>query len=433
MTLVLLVVTLLLAAGALTFAFLAWRRPPAAPVDLGLDAKFDRLERLLKEGFQDGRKEASESAASGRKEILEAFTNFSRALDSTLGEFNKSSGLRFQELGKSLSDGSGELRKTVEKQLEQMRVTVDEKLQGTLEKRLGESFKLVSERLEQVHKGLGEMQGLAVGVGDLKKVLTNVKTRGTWGEVQLGSLLEQILTPDQYDKNVMTKASSTEAVEFAIRLPGRSDDKSEIVWLPIDAKFPTEDYQRLLEAQDRADVVATELAGKQLEERIRGCAKDIATKYIHPPETTDFGILFLPTEGLYAEVLRRPGLSEFLQRQHRVTIAGPTTLGAMLNSLQMGFRTLAVEKRSSEVWTLLGAVKTEFSNYGKILEKVQKKLNEASNTIDAARSKTNNIQTKLRKVESMPTTEATALLGVPSGDELLIDDTADEASIDTEN
>jgi DNA recombination protein RmuC len=389
--------------GALLFAFLAWKSAKnPAPLDTtAFDAKLDRLERVLKEGFLDGRKEAGETASTARKETLEAFTQFSRSLDT-----------RFQALGQGVEGRLQALQEDNSKKLEQMRATVDEKLQGTLEKRLGESFKLVSERLEQVHKGLGEMQSLATGVGDLKKVLTNVKTRGTWGEVQLGALLEQVLTPEQYEKNVTPKAGCGEVVEFAIRLPGRTGDKSEIVWLPIDAKFPTEDYQRLIEAQERADLVAAEAAGKQLEERIKGCAKDISTKYIHPPETTDFGILFLPTEGLYAEVLRRPGLTEFLQRQHRVTVTGPTTLGAMLNSLQMGFRTLAVEKRSSEVWTLLGAVKTEFGNYGKILEKVQKKLNEASNTIDDVRSKSNNIQTKLRKVEALPTGEVGGILGL---------------------
>jgi len=427
MTTGLLLAILLLALGALVFAALTWR---AGQRSTGwdttvFDAKFERLERLQREGFQDGRKEALESAASARKEILEAFTQFSRALDTKLGEFSKDSGTRFQELSKWLGDGSAELRKSVEtrltamqednaKKLEQMRATVDEKLQGTLEKRLGESFKLVSDRLEQVHKGLGEMQTLATGVGDLKKVLTNVKSRGTWGEVQLGALLEQVLTPEQYEKNVTTKPGSGEVVEYAIRLPGRTEDKTEIVWLPIDAKFPTEDYQRLVEAQERSDLGAMEIASKQLEERIKGCAKDISTKYLNPPATTDFGILFIPTEGLYAEVLRRPGLTESLQRVHRVTVAGPTTLGAMLNSLQMGFRTLAVEKRSSEVWTLLGAVKTEFSRYGEILDKVQKKLHEASNSIDTARSKTTTIERKLRRVEALPDTDTESLLKLAS-------------------
>jgi len=293
--------------------------------------------------------------------------------------------------------------------LEEMRKTVDEKLQGTLEKRLGESFKMVSDRLEQVHKGLGEMQTLAVGVGDLKKVLTNVKTRGTWGEMQLGNLLEQILTPDQYEKNVATKAGSADRVEFAIKLPGREDGKP--VWLPIDAKFPKEDYERLVEAAERADVEAVEQAAKQLETRIKAEAADIHKKYIDIPNTTDFGILFLPTEGLYAEVLRRTGVADSVQRDFRVVIAGPTTLAALLNSLQMGFRTLAIEKRSGEVWTVLGAVKTEFGKFGGVLEKVQKKLQEASNVIDDAVVRKKAMERNLRTVTELPAAEATAILG----------------------
>jgi DNA recombination protein RmuC len=280
-----------------------------------------------------------------------------------------------------------------------------------LEKRLGESFRQVSERLEQVHKGLGEMQNLAIGVGDLKKVLTNVKTRGTWGEMQLGNLLEQILTPEQYAQNVATKQGSAERVEFAIKLPGRDTHDGKTVWLPIDAKFPKEDYERLVEASERADADAVEQAAKQLELRIKAEAGDIRDKYIDPPNTTDFGILFLPTESLYAEVLRRNGLMETLQREFRVVVTGPTTLAALLNSLQMGFRTLAIEKRSSEVWAVLGAIKTEFGKFGGIIEKVQKKLQEASNVIDTAATRTRTIERKLRTVEGLPTNEATALLG----------------------
>jgi DNA recombination protein RmuC len=290
-----------------------------------------------------------------------------------------------------------------------MRKTVDEKLQGTLEKRLGESFKLVSDRLEQVHKGLGEMQSLAVGVGDLKKVLTNVKTRGSWGEIQLGNLLDQILTPDQYEKNVSTKTGSADRVEFALKLPGRDDGKP--VWLPIDAKFPKEDYERLVEAADRADVEAVEQASRQLEIRIKAEAADIHKKYIDIPNTTDFGILYLPTEGLYAEVLRRPGVADSVQRDFRVVIAGPTTLAALLNSLQMGFRTLAIEKRSSEVWAVLGAVKTEFGKFGGVIEKVQKKLQEASNVIDDAVARKKVMERKLRTVTELPAAETTAILG----------------------
>jgi DNA recombination protein RmuC len=295
-----------------------------------------------------------------------------------------------------------------------MRATVDEKLQGTLEKRLGESFKQVSERLEQVYKGLGEMQSLAAGVGDLKKVLTNVKTRGTWGEVQLGAMLEQVLTPDQYAANVAVKEGG-ERVEFAIKLPGRGEDEKEVVWLPVDAKFPVEDYQRLMDAQEKADAESAEGAAKQLETRIKQCAGDICSKYLNPPKTTDFGILFLPTEGLFAEVIRRTGLVEFVQRECRVVIAGPTTLWALLNSLQMGFRTLAIQQRSSEVWNLLSAVKTEWTKYGDVLTKVQKKIHEASETIEQAQTRTRAIGRKLKDVQELPVAEAKAALMMENG------------------
>jgi DNA recombination protein RmuC len=311
------------------------------------------------------------------------------------------------------------------KQLDQMRATVDEKLQSTLEKRLGDSFKLVSERLEQVYKGLGEMQNLAIGVGDLKKVLTNVKSRGTWGEVQLGAMLEQILTPDQYATNVATKGDA-ERVEFAVKLPGRGEHHDEIVWLPIDAKFPVEDYQRLLEAQEQGDPQAAEDASKQLELRIKQCAADICTKYIAPPRTTDFAILFLPTEGLFAEVLRRTGLPDYVQRECRVVIAGPTTLWSILNSLQMGFRTLAIEKRSSEVWKVLGAVKTEFGKFGDLLDGVKRKLDQASNNIDDATRKTRTIERKLRAVQELPAAEAQALIAL--GDSANLDSEADSTA-----
>jgi len=282
--------------------------------------------------------------------------------------------------------------------LEQMRQTVDEKLHATLETRLGESFKLVSERLEAVQRGLGEMQTLAAGVGDLKRVLTNVKTRGTFGEVQLGALLEQILIAEQYASNVATVPGSSERVEYAIRLPGTGD---EPVWLPIDAKYPVEDYQRLLEAQDNADVEGALVAGRALELRVREEAKRIHTKYVSPPHTTDFAILFLPTEGLYAEVIRRPGLSDLLQRDFRVTVAGPTTLTALLNSLQMGFRTLAIEKRSSEVWQVLSSVKTEFGKFGLVLEKTRKQLDTVRNSIDETGKRSRAIERKLRDVQSL--------------------------------
>ena len=284
-----------------------------------------------------------------------------------------------------------------EKKLEQMRQTVDEKLQGTLETRLGDSFKQVSDRLEQVYRGLGEMQTLAAGVGDLKRVLTNVKTRGTWGEIQLGALLEQILAPDQYSQNVATSGTS-ERVEYAIKLPG-ADSNGSPVWLPIDAKFPIEDYQRLIEASERGDVANVERASRQLDSTLKTCAKSLNEKYIAPLGTTDFGILFLPTEGLDAEVMKRIGLAEAIQREYRVVLAGPSSLAALLNSFQMGFRTLAIQKRSSEVWELLEAVKTEFLKYSDILSKIKRKLTEAQNTIDKAQTRTRVIQRKLRNVE----------------------------------
>jgi DNA recombination protein RmuC len=347
-------------------------------------------------------------------------------MSSTIGKLSESNEKKLEAVRETVE---GELRRMQgdnAKQLEQMRQTVDEKLQGTLEKRLGESFKQVSERLEQVHKGLGEMQTLATGVGDLKKVLTNVKTRGTWGEVQLGVLLEQVLNPDQFAANVSTKDAG-ERVEFAVKLPGQGTDKDETVWLPIDAKFPIEDYQRLTEAQERADVEAVEIAGKQLENRVKACARTISEKYLNPPKTTDFGILFLPIEGLFAEVIRRTGLIETIQRESRVIIAGPTTLWSILNSLQMGFRTLAIQKRSSEVWNLLAAVKTEWTKYGEVLEGVQKKLHQASETIEKAKVRSRAIGRKLSDVQELPADDAKLLLP----NHLVDDDTekleADEA------
>jgi DNA recombination protein RmuC len=292
--------------------------------------------------------------------------------------------------------------------LESMRLTVDEKLHATLEQRLGESFKLVSERLELVHRGLGEMKSLATGVGDLRRVLTNVKTRGTWGEVQLENLLDQILSPEQYAKNVATKPDSGARVEFAIRFPGRSADG--VVWLPIDAKFPMEDYQRLVDAQERVDVEAVEAAGRALEGRIKAEAKSIRERYIEPPHTTDFAVLYLPIEGLYAEVLRRPGLADTIQREYKIVLCGPTTLAAMLNSLQMGFRTLAIEKRSSEVWAVLGTVKAEFGKFGEALAHTKKKLEEASNSIDKAEQRNRVLTRKLDVIDEISVPEATPVV-----------------------
>jgi DNA recombination protein RmuC len=286
--------------------------------------------------------------------------------------------------------------------LDAMRRTVDEQLQGTLERKLGESFAHVSAQLEQVYKGLGEMRALATGVGDLKKVLSNVKTRGTWGEVQLGTLLEEVMSPAQYAQNVCTRGEGAERVEFAIRLPGRDAGGADQLWLPIDSKFPLEDYTRLVDATEAGDLAAIELAGKQLETRAHACAREIAEKYIAPPFTTDFGIMFLPTEGLYAEVLRRPGLAEALRAKYHVTIVGPTTLWAVLNSFQMGFRTLAIEKRSSEVWEVLGAAKGEFHKYGDVLDRIKEKLLQASQAVDHASVRTRAIERKLRSVEEIP-------------------------------
>jgi DNA recombination protein RmuC len=316
---------------------------------------------------------------------------------------------QLQETRATIETRLDAIRKENTEQLEKIRVTVDEKLQSTLEKRLGESFKQVSDRLEAVYKGLGEMQALAAGVGDLKRVLTNVKTRGTWGEVQLEALLEQTLTREQYDKNVATKPGSRDRVEFAIRLPGHEGQAQ--VWLPVDSKFPVEDYERLVNAAERADPQAVEEAAKALETRIKLEARAIRDKYVDPPATTDFAIMFLPTEGLYAEVLRRPGLADTIQREYRVSIAGPTTLSALLNSLQMGFRTLAIEKRSSEVWVVLGAVKTEFGKFGDVLAAAKRQLQTVTNSIDQAETRTRQMERKLKDVEAMPDTAARDLLG----------------------
>ncbi len=352
-----------------------------------LQENAERLERSLREEFALSRNETTGNLSQQRQELTTTLSSVSEGVRSELDK----------------------IRETVEGRLEQMRATVDDKLHKTLEQRLGESFRQVSERLELVHKGLGEMQTLASGVGDLRKVLTNVKTRGMWGEIQLGNLLEQILSPEQYAKNVATKPGSNDRVEFAVKLPGR-EKEDEPVWLPLDAKFPQEDYQRLVDAAEQANAELVDEAGKMLEARIKKEAKTIKEKYLAPPHTTDFAILFLPTEGLYAEVTRRVGLLETLQREYRITVMGPTTVAAFLNSLQMGFRTLAIERRSSEVWSLLGAVKTEFSRFGEILEKTQKKLQEASNTIDVASRQSRAIERKLKDVQQLPPSDSAALL-----------------------
>jgi DNA recombination protein RmuC len=360
-----------------------------APATAALERAQERTERVMKDELSRNRDESGRHAVQLRGEVQTSLKSATDTLVKTVAELTV-----FQRT-----------------QLDEMRNTVNEKLQSTLEQRLSASFAQVTTRLEQVHKGLGEMQALAHGVGDLKRVLTNVKTRGTWGEVQLGALLAQVLSPEQYAENVATKPGSGERVEFAIRLPGAQDDGGACVWLPVDAKFPKEDYERLVDAAERIDADGVELAGRDLETRVKGCARDIRDKYVHPPATTDFAILFLPTEGLYAEVLRRPGLAELLQRDFRVNVAGPTTLGAMLNSLQMGFRTLAIQKRSGEVWTVLGAVKTEFGKFGEVLQVVKKKLDQASDTIDKASTRTRAIERKLHGVQTLPAHEASLLLG----------------------
>jgi DNA recombination protein RmuC len=369
-----------------------------------------RIDKSFRDELSRNREETSMVGKFQREELSNAIKLFGDQFFDQLSKLIQTNEQMFDKLQNRVESQLKEIQENNSKKLEEMRHTVDEKLHSTLEKRLGESFKLVSERLEQVYKGLGDMQELARGVGDLKNVLANVKTRGGWGEIQLENLIEQILTRDQYEKNVSIKKGSNDKVEIAIKLPGRNESKDDIVWLPIDAKFPVEDYQRLLEAQETSNVALINESQKSIEARIKSEAKKIAEKYIAPPHTTDFAIMFLPIEGLYAEILRRPGIAEIIQREYRVTISGPTTLTALLNSLQMGFRTLAIEKRSSEVWKVLGSVKNEFGTFGNLLEKTQKKLQEASNTIDEAAKSTRKIEKHLNKVQELPSSEQTELL-----------------------
>lgn len=387
-----------------------------------------RLERELREELARSRREDAEESFRDREERAQSSNLLGQALSTQVGQFGALQAERLESFARELNRFSLGLDERFERlkiavesrltaiqadnatKLEEMRRTVDEKLHATLEQRLGESFKLVSDRLEQVHRGLGEMQTLAAGVGDLKRVLTNVKTRGTWGEVQLSALLEQLLTAEQFSANVATRPDSNERVDFAIRLPGRGD--GAVVWLPIDAKFPIEDYQRLLDAQERCDPAMVEEAARAIEGRLKSEAKSIHEKYISPPHTTDFALLYLPIEGLYAEALRRPGLAEMLQRDWRISLAGPTTLAAILNSLQMGFRTLAIEQRSAEVWAVLGAVKTEFGKFGEALAHTRKKLDEASNSISKAETRTRQLSRKLKEVEALPVSESEQLIGM---------------------
>lgn len=391
------------------------------------------IRKAVEEDLRTGREESSRSARELREEVSSGITGLSETLSNSLTNSGKlqqeqlsafateikglaeANARAFEQIRTTLDTRVKQLQEENEKKLEEMRKTVDEKLQGTLEKRLGESFKLVSERLEAVQRGLGEMQNLATGVGDLKRVLTNVKARGTWSEVQLGAILEQFLAPGQFEKNVRTKQGSAEMVEFAVRLPGRPDDPTSQVWLPIDSKFPQEDYLRLQEAADQGDSEAAQKAGDALARTIKMEAQKIQEKYLDPPGTTDFGIMFLATEGLYAEALRRPDLVSDLQRSSRVVLAGPTTLAAILSSLRMGFQTLAIEKRASEVWEVLGAVKTEFGKFGDVLDKVKNQLTTASRTIDQAGVRTRAMERKLRSVEQLPDADTPEILGLPPG------------------
>ena len=454
------VLVALLVCGALQLLVLVllWRKPDASAASAdkllqALDANRQDIARELRQEVQDAsraaRQEASANMATFQQTLVQHSAEATRTqnarldafgtqlaamqkgladtLSSQLGSLSEANARRLAELNETSATRLREIRSTLETQLaqlqtsnttklEEMRVTVDEKLQSTLQARLGESFKQVADRLEQVHKGLGEMQTLAQGVGDLKHLLTNVKTRGIFGEAQLAALLEQVFVPDQYAAQIATRPGSKNLVDFAIKLPGKAADGAPL-WLPIDAKFPNEDYARLLDAQGRADPVDADAAAKALEQRIRLEAKSITDKYVEPPHTTDFAILFLPTEGLYAEVLRRPGLMEALQRDYRVTLAGPTTLLAMLSSLQMGFRTLALEKRSSEVWQVLGAVKTEFGKFGDVLAKVKSQTQTVLNTLDSADTRSRAMQRALKTVQALPDEASQVLLAIDSDGE----------------
>ncbi len=391
--------------------------------------------REVREELRTGREEARSAGRELREEVAGGLKSTNEVLSKTLEGLGKLQQAQLEGMTKQLrqltESNQGaldrvrltfdtrvkELQEGNEKKLDEMRKTVDEKLHDTLEKRLGESFKQVSDRLEAVHKGLGEMQHLATGVGDLKRVLVNVKARGTWAEVQLGAILEQILTPEQFERNVKVKPDSSEVVEYAVRLPGPQDDHGACVWLPIDSKFPQEDYLRLQEAAERADTAAVQAATDALARTVRAAAKDIHDKYLSPPLTTDFGIMFLATEGLYAEILRQPAVVEDLQHKFRVVVAGPTTLAAILSSLRMGFQTLAIEQRSAEVWRILGATKTAFGKFGEVLNKVKHHLDMAGKTIDKTGARTRDIERQLRSVERVPEPEALEILARPAAGE----------------
>jgi DNA recombination protein RmuC len=408
---ILMALALALASVVLLLVLLLRKAPESGRGELL--AANERIEREL-------RREISESSRGLRSELMQQLTLMQKTLADTLASqlqsLSEANARRLAEVRATLETQLTGMQQTNAAKLEEMRRTVDEKLQTTLETRLGESFRQVAERLEQVHQGLGQMQKLAQGVGDLQRVLTNVKTRGMFGEVQLEALLEQVLTTEQYGRQVETKPRSNQRVDFAVRFPGRSADGAP-VWLPIDAKFPRDDYERLLDAHDRADAAGVDSAGRALEVRIREEARSICESYLSPPHTTDFAILFLPIESLYAEVLRRPGLMDKLQRDYRVTLAGPTTLLAMLNSLHMGFRTLALEQQASEVWKVLGAVKTEFERYGEWVARIKEQVQKAADTVDKADTRTKMMRRVLKNVESLPETQAQALLP-PAEDEV---------------
>ncbi len=380
----------------------------------GLREEWAGTGRSLREELRDGQQSAVQNTVSTLSGMASTQQASLAAFKEELAGLEKSLRDQQDSLRRAVEERLRELQQGNEKKLEEMRTTVDEKLQGTLEKRLGESFKVVSERLEAVHRGLGEMQELATGVGDLKRVLTNVKARGTWGEVQLEALLEQMLSPGQYQRNVKTKQGSNALVEFAIRLPGPESDAESVVWLPVDAKFPQEDYLRLVEAAEAGDRELVQQASDALVKAVKKSAQDIRDKYLDPPHTTDFAILFLPTEGLYSEVLRQPGVVEQLQQEFRVVVAGPTSLSAILTSLRVGFRTLAIEKRSAEVWQILGAVKTEFGKFGDVLGKLKKQLQTASNTVESAERRTRVMSRTLKEVESLPESGTAGVLEMVS-------------------
>ncbi len=426
MELTIIILLCLIAIFNLIAFLILWRKSEQQDKQIEtLANNIERIETSIRNEIAKTREENSYNAKLQREEIANSLKTFGDSISKNVAEIahlqknqldtfsnqlitlTQMNEQKLETMRGAVLQGLKSIQEDNALKLEQMRATVDEKLHNTLERRLGESFKLVSDRLELVRQGLGEMQTLANGVGDLKKVLTNVKTRGTWGEIQLGNLLEQILAPEQYATNVVTKGGSKEFVEFAVRLPGRND---KVVWLPIDAKFPKENYEKLLEAQEEANPVLVEKLGRDLEDTVKLMAKGVRDKYLNPPNTTDFGILFLATEGLYAEIIRRPGFCDYIQREYRIVVAGPTTIAALLNSLQMGFKSLAIEKRASEVWNLLSAVKTEFGKFGDLLDKTHKQLQTVSITIEDAAKKSRGIEKKLRDVQVLPASSTNELL-----------------------